>query len=446
MPPQRTSASTPLPLRFRPLVRTQMSFRGDSLEQLLPPDHPVRALWQLIDEWDLTVFLALMKSFVGEPGAPSFDPRVLLALWIQATLDGYGSARELEDLCRKHLVYRWICGDEPVNYHTLADFRSTRAAEIDALLTQIVAVACQSGIATIEHVSQDGVRVRANAGSKSFRREKTLTDHLAEARKQVETLKSQAEEDDGAANRRAKAAKERAAKERVDRLARAKAELEKLTKANDERAADSQTRGKAKDPAKLRVSMTDPEARRIPMAGGSYRPAYNVQFATTVTGGIIVGVNATNEANDHGQTEPMVEQILKRTGKRPKAMTLDAGYTSRDVIERLAKDEVLVYCPVKDEAKAKAVGRDPFVGRTRDKPEVAAWRVRMGTEDGKAIYKLRAQTAEWANAQCRNRGLQQLRLRGLKKVKLEAMWHALTHNVDRLLASRRSNPNGADVP
>ena len=182
------------------------------------------------------------------------------------------------------------------------------------------------------------------------------------------------------------------------------------------------------------------------MAGGGYRPAYNVQLATAVTGGIIVGVNATNEANDHGQSEPMVEQILKRTGNRPKRMTLDAGYTSREVIERLAKDEVLVYCPVKNAKTLQAEGRDPYAKHKRDTPHVAAWRARMGTEDGKAIYKLRAQTAEWANAHCRNRGLQQLRLRGLKKVKLEAMWHALTHNVDRLLAFRRSNPNGADVP
>jgi transposase len=421
--------------RFRSVIREQMSFRGDSLEQLLPLDHPVRAVWAMVCGWNLSLFDSSVKAVAGGAGAPAFDPRVLLTLWIQATLDGCGSARELAGWCESHLVYRWICGDDPVNYHTLADFRSTRESEIDDLLTQTVAAACAAEIATLTRVAQDGMKVRASAGTKSFRRAASLSEHLAEAQAQVAALKSRDGEDDGAASRRAKAARERAASERVARLTQAQEELAKLTAANARRAADSRTRAASVDPARLKASTTDPEARFMPMPGGGSRPAFNVQLATTTAGGIIVGVRVVNAGVDHGQAEPMVTHIETRTGQRPRDFLIDGGFTSRATVETLAKADVTAYAPLKDIPKAIAVGRDPFAARRRDPPEVAAWRARMGTDEAKTIYRLRGQTAEWVNAQCRNRGLQQFRLRGLKKVTLEVTWHALTHNVDRLRAN-----------
>jgi transposase len=432
--------------RYRKLDRTQLRFQGESLNQLLPPDHPTRLLWSMVSEWDLSKFEAVIEAVAGRPGAPAFDPRVLLTLWIQAILDGYGSARELADLCRTHLVYRWICGDEPVNHHTLADFRSLRGAAIDELLTQTIATACAAGIASLEHVAQDGMKVRAGAGQSSFRRAETLAEHLIQAQTRVESLKSQVDEDGGAVSRKAAAARQRAAADRVERLTRAKAALDQLVAANAKRAEDSRTQAASVDPAKLRASETDPEARRMMFADGGIRAAFNVQFATTTQGGVIVGVTATNQATDHAQSEPMVEQIRQRTGRRPGKLSLDGGFVSREVIERLGQAEVLVYAPVKEAEKTKETGRDPYAPRPRDTSKVGEWRVRMGTDEGKATYKLRSQTAEWVNAHCRNRGLQQLRLRGTAKVTTEVTWFALAHNIDRLLAAKRTATTTDPLP
>ena len=427
-------------VRLRVVVRNQKSFRGDSLEELLPSDHPVRDVWALVGIWDLSAFLAGVKSVPGKAGAPAFDPRVLLTLWIQAILDGYSSARELADLCEHHIVYRWICGDEAVNYHTLADFRSSHEKAVDELLTQVVAAAFAAGIASPVRVAQDGMKVRANAGT--YRRKPTLDEHLAKAKAQVAALKERPDDGDGGAavSLRAKAARDRAVTERLGRLQQAQAELVKLTAANAKRAADSRTRAAAVDPAKLRVSTTDPEARKMRMADNGIRSAFNVQFATTTEGGIIVGVAVTNAATDHGRMGEMMEQVERRTGVRPKELLVDNGYAVREDITALEKKQTAVYAPVKDAAKAQAVGRDPYAARRGDTPEVTAWRQRMGTEEGKAIYRLRGQTAEWANAQSRNRGFQQFRLRGLVKATLEATWYALSHNLSRIAAHRRTAP------
>jgi transposase len=270
--------------------RCQGEMRVDSLEHLLPPEHPVRDLWQFVETLDLSALLAQIRSVPGNAGAPAIDPRILMALWLQATTDGVGSSRKLAELCENHLVYRWLCGGVDVGYHTLADFRTGHGEVLDQLLTQTVASLMHEGLIQLNRVAQDGMRVRASAGASSFRRQKTINACLEEAKKQVEALRSQADEDAGAASRREQAARTRAA---TDRLARLNAAKENLTKLQ---AADAtQPKDRRKGEAEVRASTTDPEARKMKMPDGGFRPAYNVQFATTTEGGVIVGVDVTNE-------------------------------------------------------------------------------------------------------------------------------------------------------
>jgi hypothetical protein len=263
-----------------------------------------------------------------------------------------------------------------------------------------------------------------------------LEKHLEEAREQVETLKSQVEEDAGAAGRRSATAKLRAQQERLTRLEEAQQELVKLQDANTQRAASSQTRHRAVDPVKVRVSETDPEARKMKMPDGGYRPAYNVQFSTTTEGGVVVGVDVTNAGSDIDQLEPMVEQLEERYAAKPTEVLVDGGFASLEAIDRLESDPtpIQVYAPVKNAEKELAAGKDPFAPKRRDTPGVAGWRQRMGTEPAKAIYKLRSSTAEWVNAGCRNRGLGQFNVVGLAKAKAVALWHGLVHNLTRSIA------------
>jgi len=418
-------------IRLRYAVRDQVAFCCESLDQLLPADHPVRALWDFVCGLDLTAFHATIQSRVGQAGAPAFDPRLLIMLWLQAVLDGEGSARRLEQLCATHLVYRWICGEVAINHHTLSDFRVEHGEALDDLLTQSAATLCVAGVASLQRVAQDGVRVRASAGAGSFRRKATLEKHLEEARAQVAALKAQVDEDDGAGSRRAQAARARASRERVERLEQAQAQMAQLVAANAARAASVSNKHRAIDPQNLRVSTTDPEARRMKMPDGGFRPAYNVQFASTTIGGAVVGVAVTNAGTDGEELEPMVEQLKGRYGETPEEVLADGGFASHAVIERLAQASVTVYTPVKNAASEQAAGRDPFAPKRRDGPAVAAWRQRMSTEEAQAIYRERSSTAEWVNAEARRRGLRQFGVRGLLKVKAVATWLALAHNASR---------------
>lgn len=413
--------------------RSQGEMRTDSLDQLLPPDHPVRDLWQFVEGLDLSALLQSIRSVPGHAGAPAIDPRILLAVWLQATLDGVGSSRAVEALCEEHLAYRWLCGGVTVGYHRLADFRTGHSGVLNHLLTQSVAVLLHEGLVDLRRVTQDGLRVRAGAGGSSFRRPKTIARCLAEAEAQVKALQSQADEDGGAASRRQQAARRRAVAERRSRLLAAQVELAKLQAANATKSKD-----RRRDPAEVRVSTTDPESRTMKMADGGFRPAYNLQLATTTEGGVVVGVAVTNEGTDKAQMPPMLQQIEERFGQKPEEMLVDGGFVTTEVIDQVEQSGTAVYAPPKEEQKQLEAGQDPYARKKSDTQATAAWRARMGTASAKAIYKERASTAEWVNAQARNRGLYAVRVRGLQKVLIVALWYALAHNFVRTKGLQKS--------
>jgi len=435
------AAATPLPPSAPPRLRRPQREQGEmrfaSLEELLPPDHLVRVVWDYVAALEVTALEQAIRAVAGQPGRDATDPRLLLALWLFATIDGVGSARELDRLCTEHLAYQWLCGAVSLNYHTLADFRTQQAAFLDRLLSESVATLLHEGLIDLKRVAQDGLRVRASAGQSSFRRQRSLQKCLAQAEAQVAALKNQVDEDGQAASRRQQAARQRAARERRERLERALQERQQLLTLREQQRRE---KGVPYDAAQQRVSTTDPEARRMKMADGGTRPAYNVQLASSTTGGVIVGVDVSNVGSDAGQLQPMREQIEQRHQQQPEAMLVDGGFTTLDDIEKAESDGVQVLGPIKNEAAKKAQAQDPYQPRPKDGPGVAAWRQRMGTAAAQSTYRLRASTAEWVNAQVRNRGLYQVRVRGRQKVLAVVLWHALAHNLLRAWALRQAQP------
>src|SRR6185437_5863077 len=194
---------------------------------------------------------------------------------------------------------------------------------LDQLLTQGVAALLHQGLAQRTRVAQDGMKVRASAGSSSFRRRATLAKCLEQAQDQVAALKTATDEDAAALSRRQQAARQRVARQRQERVEKALQEAEQLAQRRQE-----VERSKGVPAKEERASTTDPQARTMKMGDGGFRPAYNAQFATTTVGGVIVGVAVTSSGSDSGQMPPMVEQLQKRYGHVPQEMLVDGGFAT----------------------------------------------------------------------------------------------------------------------
>ncbi len=410
--------------RLRVPHRDQVEFTWTSLDDRLDPDSQARVVWTMVCRLDHDAWLADIKAVEGHVGRDATDPRLLVALWVFATLKGVGSARELERLCKNHLAYQWLCGGVSVNYHMLADFRSQGGEKWDEMLTQIVATLMDEGLVTMERVAQDGMRVRADAGKSSFRSGERLKELLAESEAQVQALKELAETNPDELSKRQRAACARAAAERQARIEEAARHCEELRQKKEKR-----NKGRKEKSSEARASTTDPEARNINFSDGGYRPAFNVQFATDTATGIVVGVDVTNAGTDSEEMPPMLDQLETRYNDVPDEMLVDGGFASLDAIDAVEERGCKVYAPIKDQEKQKEAGKDPYARKPHDTDNTAAWRERMGTEAAQLIYKLRAQTAEWVNAMCRNRGLWRMPVRGRTKCRIVATLYAITHNL-----------------
>ncbi len=423
-------------VRLRVAERMQVVWKAECVDDLLPADHPTRAVWAVVCGLDLAAFHEPIKARQGVSGRDATDPRMLVALWLQASLRGVGSARELERLCRESRPYQWLCGEVTVNHHLLSDFRVGHAAALDALFTDVIATLVKKGLVKVKQVSQDGLRVRASAGSSSFRRTTTLTKLQQEAAEHVRQLRALLDDPEKSAGWSAKKKKamERAARERRQRVEAAVALIPKL-QARQERAAkrlsDKQKTEQQKQP---RASTTDAQASRMKMSDGGYRPAVNVQLAADTESRAIVGVDVTNEGVDYEQSEPMRRQVEQRTGHAVGQHLYDGGFVKTKTIERADAAGVTVYAPPKP-PKNKDKRCDEFTPRAGDSEAIIRWRTRMGSDEGKEIYKKRASTIETINAQMRRSGLTQLTVRGLGKARCVALWSALAYNLTRFAAA-----------
>ena len=210
--------------------RNQVEFQESALDDMIVEDHRVRLIWTYVESLDLSALYKKIRAVEGHAGRDAVDPRILMALWMYATIEAVSSARHLERLCKHDLAYMWIRGGVEVNHHMLSDFRTGHMEVMDQLLTDTIATLIHQGLVALETVAQDGVRVRANAGSSSFRRRKTLEKCRDEAQEQVENLKEQSdrETENGQSDKRREAARKRAVRERQERVDKALEELENL--------------------------------------------------------------------------------------------------------------------------------------------------------------------------------------------------------------------------
>lgn len=474
--------------RIKPVDRSQMVWRSVDVEQLIEEEHPARAIWALSGELDLKGFYAPIEAVEGVAGRTPWDPRLLVSLWVYAYSRGIRSAREIARRCTYEPAFQWLCGMEPINHHTLSDFRVTHPAALPELFVEVLGVLSAEGLVSLERVMHDGTKIKAYASSDTFRREERLRTHLEAAREQVEALVQETREEPT----RQQAAQRRAARERQQGVEKALQQLEQIR----------QTKRDAKEKAAVRVSPSDPEARVMKQPDGGYAPSYNVQVSTEASHKIIVGVGLSQNSSDYGELMGGVQRIQENLQGQPSQVVTDGGFTSRENIintaaagidlvgswgeqeqksfgqlrqrgvapefypqafsydgaqdryrcpagQRLcpsgqvrrigvvqyqyqAAPSACQACAFKTQCCPQNAGQGRSLTRSVDAPEVQQFREKMRTPQAQAIYRQRAPVAEFPNAWIKDKlGLRQFRLRGLVKAGLEALWACLTYNIQQ---------------
>jgi transposase len=467
-------------IKLKPIVRHQLVLCN--LDAMVEPEHPARAIWAFVGRLNLSSLYEQIKSHVGEAGSSAHDPKVQIALWLYGYSQGISSSREITRLCRERITWRWLCGDQPINHHTLSDFRVDYRDELDAIFTHSLAVLRAEGLISLERVTQDGTQIKAAAGVDTFKGAERIQAYLQAAKEQVAKPADLATE----GMERQHKARQRGARERLARLESAFEEYQRIVREEH-----------PKKP--VRVSITDAESRIMKQSNGGYNPSYNVQLAVDAKSRIIIGKQTTMRADDTGAFVPMLAELKDRVGQLPGQMVVDGGYNTfanvmeahthhvdmiagerggrkridavyqhRGVaaayrgeafrhdseidslicpegkqlrpegIEHLpgrinrkyrARAQDCAACPAKAYCCPQAARKGRMVIRKEFEQPVLDFNTKMKTEEAQSIYTRRGAIAEFTNAWVKTKcGLQQFCLWGLKKVEVEVTLVALAHN------------------
>jgi transposase len=431
-------------VRIRQAERGQPGFELVDLESLVAEDHPVRAVVSFVEGLDLGWFYDRIKARGETPGRPATDPRILLALWLYATVDGVGSARALGRLCVHHSIYRWICGGVTVNHDMLSTFRLDSGDYLDGLLTQSLAALMAEGLITLDEVITDGTKVRAAASRSSMRRVQRLTELETKAHERVASLRRELDADPAASERRLLKRRLSGAEDRARRVAAALAKRAAAVQEGDKDEsgpAEDTNEPPGKKPKEERISTTDPDAQLMRMADGAVRPAYNVQVASAC--GFVVAIQSTERRNDRGLAPAIVGQVEQRCGKSPSRLLADIGaMTATDITGFAGSHPAMqVFSPPparKESSKPESKARYER-NRAAEPQCLKDWRARMDSEGGQAVYKRRSNT-EHVHARMKNRGFGRMVVRGLKKVQIACLLHAIAHNLIWAISQRPTQP------
>src|SRR5216684_1990191 len=338
--------------RLVAIDRRQLLLRTVDVERLVDDEHRVRAIWELVGRLDLRLYHAQIAAVEGSAGREHTDPRLLISLWLYAYSRGISSARELARQCEYEPGCQWLCGLQPVSHRTLSGFRSENKAGLDDLFAQVLGMLSAEGLITLERVTLDGTKIKANASGNTFRGREKIATHLAAAREQVRLLNEEAENEEKLAPRRS-AARRRAVRQRASRLEAAWREVERL---------QQEKRHDRKDFV-ARASTTDPESHVMRNGEGGTVPSYNVQLLTDATHGLVVNVDATTDAIDYRQLQPALKRCETTLGRKPKQIVADGDYTNHASVQAAAAYGVDFYGswqdswkPVEHDAQGRSAG------------------------------------------------------------------------------------------
>jgi len=301
---------------IRPLSREDVWLLPPNLDELIPLDHPARFVGAFVQTLDRATWASLEIAAEGEAlGAPAYDPRGLLCVWLYGFMTRVRSSRKLEAACRDQLSFLWLTGWQRPDHNTLWRFYKAHRKEMRELFTRTVRVAVKAGLVDLAVQAVDGTKVQANASKERTYDAAGLKKLLERTEAAITDLEAQNETGDDPPPPRL-----------PDVLAEKQALQEQVTTALAQVMAED---------GPSRRNLTDADAQLMKSRQG-FVAGYNAQAMVSPldpeaagAGGLFITATAVgNCPADQDQLLPMIAQAEENTG-RPADLTLaDGGYHS----------------------------------------------------------------------------------------------------------------------
>lgn len=361
----------------------------------LPKQHLCFLIHEVVENQDLRRF----DEAYGEEGQRAYDPRLMLKVWLYGFAVNVRSTRKLEGRIQEDLGFRYLAGGLRPDHKTLSEFLRRHGEAIEELFTQVLSWARQAGMARLGRVAIDSTRIRANASPDRLQD----TDRRQVRRWRQEMEGEDPDQDPGM-------------------------EVESRTA---ERLREQWRKPVGQASAK-RVSRTDADARFLRERSGRFALGYSAELAVSEDH-FIVAVRVTQQATDNASLLPMIDEVERRCGTRPRQVLADSGFYSGANLDEMKQRGIDGY--VADANLAGSLNRGQPLrqgNRAVRHRETLRMRRKLRTACGRATYLHRKAMVEPVIGILKQqRGMRQFLRRGLRNVGREFLLAAMSYNLTR---------------
>jgi transposase len=420
---------------FRPYEPDQLLLLPPALSDWVPDQHLARFVSEVVDTLDLS---AIEDSYSEERGYPPYHPRMMVKLLLYGYCTGSYASRRIAEKLVDSVAFRYLAAGNFPDFRTISEFRKRHGEALSELFTQVLRLCRRAGLVKLGRVAVDGTKIKANASKHKAMSYGRMKEREAQLQREVDELLRRAEEEDERDDRLY--GKDKRGDELPAELAHRESRLKKIreAKAALEAEAREQARAEGKDPElavppdKAQRNFTDPESS-VQKAGKAYIQGYNAQLAVDEQAQIIVAQHVTAAQPDVQQLVPVVKQISRELGAKPKQVIADAGYFSEDNVAAMTTLKIEPFI-----ATARRKHSDPIPPAPRGRaPKSLSAKERMArtllTLRGRAVYAWRQILPEPVFGQIKQaRGFRQFLRRGLERVGQEWSLVCTTHNLLKL--------------
>ncbi len=467
---------------YLPYEPTQAFLLPPSPLEWLPEGHLAQFVLDTVAELDLSPIFAHYDRELR--GKPPHHPRMMVALLVYGYCVGVASSRKLERKTHEDVAFRVLAGNTHPDHVQISEFRRIHLSTLSGLFLQVLLLCREMKMVKLGHVSLDGTKVKANASKHKAMSHGRMNQDEVRLKVEVAALMKAAEQADAAEDeahgkghrgedipeelrrRGARIEKIRAAKAALVAEAKAQAEertaeatIEAQTEAalvemNNVRAARKRDDSDEDPPAppstvapealpqhqvpvqkdgtptdKAQRNFTDADSR-IMKTNAGFEQGYNAQVVVDEENQIIVAVGVSNQSPDPEHFIPMLDRVVENLGAPPQRVSADTGYFSEANVARGAARGIDLYIATARTKHSEA--HAPLPCEADEFSVKAQMKIKLATDEGKAIYSRRKVIVEPVFGQIKNRGFRHFLLRGLEKVRGEWALIALSHNLLKL--------------
>lgn len=337
---------------FKPYYQHQLMAFPPTFDELIPQDHPVRIIDQVINSINID---GIVDKYY-KTGASSYHPLMLLKVLIYGYVSNTYSSRKLALACKENIPFMWLSGMSRPDHNTINRFRGVRLkGSLREVFNQVVILLNQEGLLSIDEVYTDGTKIEANAGKYTFVWKKSIQTNKLKMKKQLQDIWDYAsviakKEDEELPpepptskelnKENLEAAVERinevlGSSKKVDKKQRAKLLYIKKNFGKNLEKYDKQEEilGERNSYSKTDTDATFMRMKEDHMRNGQLKAGYNVQISTCNQ--FIVNYSIHPDATDTNTLKSHLEQHIESYGAAPKTLVADAGYGSQENLELL---------------------------------------------------------------------------------------------------------------